>query len=196
MLLNKLIYSEKHINQFITTIWLVSLVLVLLTTFTPLEFNPIQLTYLPRWGLWFLVIPATQWLWTSTRILPWLWKSIPWLLWVPLLALQLAYSIKSYIRYPTYNVFRNIRYTLLIFEDVFAAQLRTPYYFYTWHTNTIHYRWGSRIVAQQLLDTPWGGEPRRVIITPLLPGLQWSQPIADDLLLHAPWQPVDTASVK
>ena len=189
-------YSEKYISQFLAILWLVSLVLVLLTTFTPLEFNPIQLTYLPRWGLWFLVIPATQWLRTSTKILPWLWKSIPWLLWVPLLALQLAYSIKSYIHYPTHNIFLNVRHTVIILEDVFTAQLRTPFERYTWYTHTIHYRWGNRVVAQQLLHTPWGGEPRRVIITPLLPGLQWSQAITDDLIFQAPWQPVDTATVK
>lgn len=173
--------------------WLLCWPLVLLTWFTPLEFVPLQLGNLPRWGLWLLAFPATRWLKTRTRALPWLWILLPWMLWAPLVIMQVYFAGYWYQQVKTSNLSKSSppswRQAVMPFEELFARH-------YPWYTLAFDYRQGNKLAVRQLRYTPWGGQPRRVIITPVVPGLQWCVPIPYDSLLKDPWLMVDTVAAR
>ncbi|TGE28498.1 hypothetical protein [Hymenobacter metallicola] len=184
---------KEYLPNLIATIWLLCWPLVLLTYFTPLEFVPLQLGNLPRLGLWLLAFPATRWLKTRTRILSWLWTLLPWLMWGPLVLVQLVVVASWYQKAKSYTPgkfqWTSWRQAVIPVEDLFVRQ-------YPWHTVAFDYRQGDVVAVRQLRFTNAGAEPRRVIITPVMPGLQWCVPIPYDSLLKAPWQMVDTVAAR
>jgi hypothetical protein len=163
---------------------------VLLTTFTPLELVPVSLGNLPRWGFWLLIFPVAQRLKAQVGRR---WGLLPWLLWAPLLLLQLLVFgfWFSTPEHRTYAAFRKSSWTQVLwpFEKVFAQTGR-------WRTGAVEYRRENTLVVRQNLPSRWGAEARRVILTPIMPGLQWCVPIPYDSLLKAPWQVVDTVAVR
>lgn len=197
----KLNYSEEYVSRVVVGIWLLSLPLVLLLLFTPLEVTPIQLSNLPRWALWFLAFPATKWLKDNTGTFSWFWKPIPWLLWALFPLIQLLGTADRYIHRPElpWQSHVSLDITCEVLHYVFAQQLlHNPIHlrWYDWHTGTIEYHWGNKVVARQMLITNGGAWARRVAIRPIIPSLQWCTPIPDDSIFRAPWQPIDTATVQ
>jgi hypothetical protein len=168
--------------------WLLSLVLVLLTTVTPLEFTPLWLGNLPRWGLWGLAFPACHRLRTGSLRLPWLWTGLPWLLWGLLVVGEglFAYGIATHTPRRWAKLMEPLQW-------LFANQAR-------WRPGLVLFTHGRQHLTHQLLWHPRYGvvDIRQVQLLPLLPGLQWAKRLPEPLyaagVLDESWQVADTAS--
>lgn len=171
-------------------LWLLSLLLVLLTLATPLEFVPLAWGNLPRWILWGMAFPACRQLGARTGRLRWVWGSVPWVLWLLLLAAE-ALAVWGWF-YGSHRVtfWKTVRYPL---EVVFANRDH-------WETQQVLFRRGPLVLVQQLCWHPQHGivDSRQAKVVPLLPGLQWASRLATYFqpgVVDASWQVVDTASV-
>jgi hypothetical protein len=191
-----LTYRNEYLPKLILTIWLLSAVMVLLTASTPLEFVPLPLGNLPRWGFWLLVFPVARWLTARAGRLAKVWRLLPWLLWTPLILLQL-FTVGFWFSHPQNREYaaadrtpwtKVVKQVLSPLELVFAQNE-------SWSTGSVEYRRGNNLAVRQLLRSNWGAQPRRIILTPVLPGLQWCVPISEDSVLKAPWQVVDTVTI-
>ncbi|OUJ68580.1 hypothetical protein [Hymenobacter crusticola] len=175
---------KPYLPSLVIGTWLLSLGFVLLTLTTPLEFTPLPLGNLPRLGLWGLVFPACQMLWQRTGVLRGLWRTLPWLLWGPLLVLQSGWFLLL----------------LLSFEQRAMLEPTTSMFArpQVWRTKRVLFRRGLQVVAMQQID-PLELYPRSfrtALLTPVFPGLQWATRLTDNQLLDASWQVSDLADVQ
>lgn len=169
--------------------WVLSLLLVVLTLATPLEFSPLPVENIFRWGAWLLAFPACRRLYHLTGRLPWLWKLLPWLVWSPVLFLE-GYVVLHPSRYPLW------KRALEPLEWVFWNRA-------DWETKRVLFRRGSSEVVFHHLRDPRMGylEYRLAYYTPLLPGVHWMRLIPGDYplvqdVVDPSWQIVDTASAE
>jgi hypothetical protein len=175
----------------LSSLWLVSLVLVLLTVATPLEFVPLSLGNIPRWILWGLAFPACRHLWLRTGRFRWVWNSLPWVLWLLLLVAE-GLAVGVWCRVGTQTAFwQNVRYPL---EKVFANRER-------WRTARTLFRRGPLVLVHQLCWEPRYGivDLRQARIVPLVPGLQWVSCLPGDFqpgVVDTSWQLVDTVAAE
>ena len=156
---------------------------MIITLFTPLEFSPLPLDNIPRWGVWGLAFPACRMLSVRTGILPKLWRAVPWVLWTPLLVVQALWiplSAPETLSGPWSK-------TVEPMAGLFARQEK-------WATARVLFRRGWQVVAVQQIE-PVNFYPRyhrTAIITPLLPGFQWATRLErrtnNDCVLDASWQ--------
>ena len=165
--------------------WLVCLILVALSIWTPLELVPLPMENVPRWGLWALAFPAAEVLRARWPRLRWLWRCLPWVLWVPLLAVLffgLPTTVAQTPAKPWAEILSPLRWLFARAEE--------------WRTVRVHFHRGRQVVAFQAyvpVNQPvppfwfWGrGLSRNAVVTPLVPGLQWAEPVPP--LLDASWQ--------
>ena len=180
-------------RRLLTGVWLLSLVLVILTLVTPLEFNPLLLGNLARWLVWGLAFPVGRWVARRGQWHRWVGCAIPGLLWGGVVGAELLVAWDVYRRPASAYHRHEWRRAVWPLEAVFANQAhRMP-------PDTL-FRRGRQVVAHQLTwERPWGVSYRYVVLAPVLPGLQWAQPLPDpeeaEKLLDTSWQLVDTASV-
>lgn len=170
--------------------WLLRLLLVLLTLTTPLEFVPLAWGNLPRWVLWGAAFPACRQLGVRTGRLRWVWRAVPWVLWLLLLAAEALAVWGWFYRSHRVTFWETIRYPL---EVVFVNRDR-------WETQQVLFRRGPLVLVQQLCWHPQHGvvDLRQAKVVPLLPGLQWAGRLATYFqpgVVDTSWQVVDTASV-
>jgi hypothetical protein len=172
-------------------IWGLSLLLVLLPLVSPLEFVPLAWGNLPRWILWGTAFPACRQLWLRTGRLRWVWRALPWLLWLLLLAAE-GLAVWGWF-YGSHRVtfWKTIRYPL---EVVFANRDQ-------WKTERILFRRGPLLIVHQLCWHPQHGvvDLRQAKIVPLLPGLQWASRVSTHFqpgVVDASWQLVDTVGAE
>jgi hypothetical protein len=165
--------------------WLVSLVLVGLSIFTPVELVPLPLENVPRWGLYALVFPACGLLqarWPRARFL---WQSVPWLVWGPLLAVLFFWLPTTVAQTPAKP-----------WSDILAPLTWLFARPEEWRTSQVLFRRGSQVVVQQhyvpwnqpLLRFPVRGSWRTARVMPLVPGVQWAAPLPGPSSLDASWQ--------
>ncbi|MDF7815229.1 hypothetical protein [Hymenobacter sp. YC55] len=161
--------------------WLLSLGLMVLTLTTPLEFTPLPFDNLPRWGVWGLAFPACRLLGVRPGWRRRLWRTVPWLLWAPLLLVQIGWSL-SLLLASSQDWSRLLDPT----RGVFARPQR-------WQTKRVLFRRGWQVVALQRHD-PQDFHPyaaRTAQLTPVLPGLQWATRLTRHQRLDASWQVSD-----
>ncbi len=167
----------------IIRLWLLSIGAMGTTLFTPLEFSPLPLENIPRWGFWGLAFPACRMLGVHIGVLPKLWRAVPWVLWAPLLVVQALWmllSVPETLSGPWSKAFEPM-------AGLFARQEK-------WVTIRVLFRRGWQVVAVQQI-APMSFYPRchrTAMITPLLPGLQWATRLEhrknEDCVLGASWQ--------
>jgi hypothetical protein len=168
-----------------------SLVLVLLTVATPLEFVPLPLGNIPRWALWGLAFPACHHLWLRTGRFRWVWKALPWVLWSLLVVAEgLAVWVWFYRANHT-PFWQSVPNPL---EMVFANRER-------WRTERTLFRRGRLVIVHQLCLAPRYGvtDLRQAQLVPLLPGLQWAARLPGDFqpgVVDTSWQLVDTVAAE
>jgi hypothetical protein len=175
--------------------WLLSLVLIILTTATPLEFDPRWLGNIARGSMWGLAFPACGLLARRNGWFRWVLLGVPWLLWSSIVAVEVM-AIWYLCQRPRseWDHTPFWRKAVEPLEWVFANQA-------AWGPPNVLFRQGKSMVASQLLWERRKGvlEARLAILTPVLPGLRWASclPQGDDnnRLLDTSWQLVDTASV-
>lgn len=172
-------------------VWGLSLLLVLFTLATPLEFVPLAWGNLPRWMLWGTALPACRQLWLRTSNFRWVWRSAPWVLWLLLLAAELLAVWGWFCGSHRVTFWKTVRYPL---EMVFANR---DY----WETQRILFRRGPRVLVHQLCWNPQHGvvDLRQVKVVPLLPGLQWASRVSTHFqpgVVEASWRLVDTVGAK
>ena len=176
--------------KLLTIIWVISLLMVILTLATPLEFVPLTLGNIPRWVVWGLAFPACHQLWVRTGRLRWFWKSLPWLLWAPLVL------VEGMVVWDTFHGSYHTTFwerALQPVELVFANQNR-------WAMQHTLFRRGALVVVHELCWHPQEGvvDLRQAKLVPLLPGLQWATRLSTDFqpgVVDASWQLVDTVHV-
>jgi hypothetical protein len=159
--------TKPRFATLIVGVWLLGLVLVPLTLFTPLEFTPLWLGNLPRWGLWGLAFPACHWLRVRTKCR--LWAAVPWVLWAPL-----AYAVgdngwRSYRDAAQSHA--PMRWSTLVqpLELTFANDKR-------WWRQQVLSQNGARVTSLEMDVSRYGSEGIRYTeIFQLLPGLQWAR---------------------
>ncbi|RPD43742.1 hypothetical protein DNI29_23055 [Hymenobacter sediminis] len=169
--------------------WALSLLFMVLTLSTPLEFSPLPVENIFRWGVWLLAFPACRQLYQITGRLPWLWKLVPWLLWSPVLFLE-GFVLLQPSSYPLW------KRALEPVEFIFWNRA-------DWDTKRVLFRRGNSEVAFQHLRDPRMGyiDDRLAYYTPLLPGVHWASPIPGEYplvqnVIDTSWQIVDTASAE
>jgi hypothetical protein len=183
--------TTTYITKVLPSIWVLSLALVLLTVATPLEFVPLVLGNVPRWALWGLAFPACHQLGIRTGRFRLVWKALPWVLWLLLLAAE-GFAVWGWFhRWHRATFWKSIRYPL---EVVFANQDR-------WETERILFRRGPLVVVHQLCWHPRHGvvDLRQARLVPLLPGLQWATRLSTAFqpgVVDASWQLVDTVGAQ
>jgi hypothetical protein len=175
--------------------WLLSLVLVILTTATPLEFDPRWLGNVARGALWGLAFPACALLARRGGWFRWVLLGLPWLLWSSIVVVEVM-AIGYLCQRPRseWNHTPFWRKAVEPLEWVFANREM-------WWPPNVLFRRGNSVVASQLLLEKRKGvlNSRVAYLTPVLPGLRWASclPEGDNkLLLDTSWQLVDTASVE
>jgi hypothetical protein len=183
------ITTTLHLSRLLIGAWVLSLVLVVLTLATPLEFSPLPVENVFRWGTWLLAIPACRRLQQLTGRLLWLWKLLPWLLWSPVLFLE-GYIVLR----PSYHSLG--RRVLQPLEWIFWNRA-------DWGMQYVLFRReNSEVVFDHLRDPQMGYlKDRLAYHTPLLPGVHWVSPIPGEYplvqnVLDPSWQIVDTASAE
>lgn len=180
-----------YLTGLLTSIWLLSLVLVLLTVATPLEFVPLPVGNIPRWALWGLAFPACHHLWLRIGRFRWVWQLLPWLLWLLLFVAE-CFTVWVWLQGGHQATFwKSVRYPL---EVVFANRER-------WQTVRTLFRRGPLVIVHQLCLAPRYGvtDLRQVKVVPLLPGLQWAARLPGDFqpgVVDASWQLVDTVAAE
>ncbi|MGY2134878.1 hypothetical protein ACW9KT_21790 [Hymenobacter sp. HD11105] len=165
--------------------WLVSLVLIGLTLATPLEFTPLTLGNLPRWGAWGLAFPACHLLGQHATRFRVIWRVLPWLLWGPLVVVQALWLV---LALPTATTWSPILEPTL---SVFARPQQ-------WQTTRVLFQRSEQVVAMQQLGPQalYPREFRTAIHTPLVPGLQWVTSLNAPQRLDASWQVVDLPTLR
>ena len=168
---------KPYLPSLVIGTWLLSLGFVVLTLTTPLEFTPLPLSNLPRLGVWGLAFPACRMLWQRTGRLRGLWRTVPWLLWGPLLVVQSGWFLLMMLSFEQWP--RLLKPT----TSVFARQQ-------VWLTRRVLFRRGLQVVASQRIDplALYPGSFRTVLLTPVLPGLQWATRLTGNKPLDASWQ--------
>jgi hypothetical protein len=162
---------------------LVSLVLVGLSIFSPVELVPLPLENVPRWGLYALAFPACRLLqarWPRGRLV---WKTVPWLAWGPLLVV-LFFSLPMTVAQTPAKSWADIFAPLTWF---FARPEE-------WRTSQVLFRRGRQLVVEQRY-VPWDqprprmlrGSWRTALVTPLVPGVQWAVPLPGPGSLDTSW---------
>ena len=121
----------------------------------------------------------------------WVWQSLPWLLWAPLVLGEGLVVWDTFQRSYDTTVWKR---ALQPVEWVFANQER-------WVTQQTLFRRGSLVIVHQLCWHPRQGvvDLRQARIVPLVAGLQWVIRLPGDFqpgVVDASWQVVDTASVE
>jgi hypothetical protein len=145
-------------------LWAGSLVLTVLTLWTPLEFTPFWLNNVPRWGAWGLALPVGCVWWTRAGRWRWALAAIPGLLWFPLVfiaveSLRDAYQDKSVVSWG------RVRYAL---ELTFADGR-------WWRTRTVIAQRGACTVSLELGYSNYGSSGTHFTTTyALLPGVHWT----------------------
>ncbi|MDQ2770298.1 MAG: hypothetical protein M3Y54_07345 [Bacteroidota bacterium] len=174
-------------------LWLLSLVLVIITLTTPLEFSPLPLGNIPRWLVWGLAFPVGRWVARRGNWFRWVGYAIPGLLWGSVIGVELLVAWDVYQRPASEYHTHTWRKAVRPLEMVFFNRLH-------WLPPDVLFRRSNKVVAHQLLlDPRYGARFRYAILSPVLPGLQWAKqiPIPEDAekLLDVSWQLVDTVSV-
>jgi hypothetical protein len=176
--------SKPARQQWVVGAWLACLVLVGLSIWTPLELVPLPVENVPRWGLWALVLPAGWALQARWPRLRWLWRTVPWVLWGPLLAVLFFWwpmTVAQTPAKPWAEILSPLRWLFARAEE--------------WRTVQVLFHRGHQVVAfqayvpvNQPLQPLWfvaRGSSRQAIVTPLCPGLQWAEPLP--MSLDASW---------
>lgn len=174
--------------------WLISIMLVILTAATPLEFDPRWLGNIARWGLFGLAFSACGLLAHRGGWFRWVLLGVPWLLWGSLGAGELTHLWYLCHRSPSqWDHTPFWRKAVGPLEWLFANQE-------VWWPPHVLFRRGDSIVATHFLGEKRTGllDSRVAFLTPIFPGLRWASrlPEGDNKqLLDTSWQLVDTASV-
>lgn len=183
--------TTSYLTKLLPSIWVLSILLVLLTVATPLEFVPLTLGNIPRWVVWGLAFPACRQIWVRTGRFRLVWKSLPWVLWLLLLAAE-GFTVWGWFhRWHRVTFWKSVRYPL---EVVFANRER-------WQTVRTLFRRGPLVIVHQLCIAPRYGvtDLRQAKVVPLLPGLQWAARLPGDFqpgVVDASWQLVDTVAAE
>jgi hypothetical protein len=172
-------------SKWVVVGWLGSVVLVALSIFTPVEFAPLPLENVPRWGLYALAFPACGLLQTRWPRGHLLWQMLPWLSWGPLLGVLFFWLPTTVAQTPAKP-----------WSDILAPVTWVVARPQEWRTTHILFRRGRQLVVQQqyvawnqpLPRVPARGTWRTALVTPLLPGVQWAVPLSGLGSLDASWQ--------
>jgi hypothetical protein len=177
--------SELMRQQWVVGTWFGCLLLVGLSIWTPLELVPLPVENVPRWGLWAFAFPAVWVVQARWPRLRWLWHAAPWVLWLPLLTVQLFWLPLTVAQTPAKSwteIFSPLRWLFARTEE--------------WRTVQVLFHRGRQVVALQAyvpanqpLPPRWffaRGSSRTALVTPLVPGLQWAEPVS--AFLDASWR--------
>lgn len=152
--------------------WALSVALTVLTAFTPLELAPMWLGNVPHWGLWFLALPACSWLRAHRGRLRWLWRAVPWLLWVPL---ALITGFKLWRNYDSIPPGWDPYQPTVRWHNVFYPLEMTFANTDNWRTRKVIVQEGIRVVSLEYQLTRYGQTlPYLTTNYHLLPGLRWA----------------------
>lgn len=163
--------------------WLISVVLVGLSIFTPVELVPLPLENVPRWGCYGLVFPACRLLqahWPRARLF---WQTVPWLTWGPLLVVLFFWLPTTVAQTPAKP-----------WADIVAPLTWLFARPEEWRTSQVLFRRGRQLVVEQRY-VPWDqprprmlrGTWRTAVVTPVGPGVQWAAPLPGPGSLDATW---------